>query len=218
MRNARALAMSTVSRCTKDGAYSNIELSNSIDASELNEADRNLYASLVYTTLENLLTIDHFINKVSNRRLEDTDDQIKNILRIGVCQIMFMDKIPESAACDESVKLAYKSAKPYVNGVLRNMCRMKEELKKGLEKADLSVRYSVSRDICALLKEQYPDEYIKILESFSVRLPLSLRVNTLRTNTETVAAETEGKIHHEIRDCVTVTKNISKVASASGSD
>ena len=218
MRNARALAMSTVSRCAHDGAFSNIELSNSIDAAQLSEADRNLYASLVYTTLENLLTIDYFIDKVSNRKMADTDEQIKNILRIGTCQIMFMDKIPESAACDESVKLAYKSAKPYVNGVLRNMCRMKDELKKRLEKASLSIRYSVSKDICDLIKEQYPNDYIKILESFSCRLPLCLRVNTLRTNAETVAAKTEGRLQNEINDCVLVTKNVAAVAKASGDD
>jgi len=218
MRNARALAMSTVSRCTHDGAFSNIELSNSIDAAQLSEADKNLYASLVYTTLENLLTIDHFIDKVSNRKMADTDEQIKNILRIGTCQIMFMDKIPESAACDESVKLAYKSAKPYVNGVLRNMCRMKDELRKGLEKESLSVRFSVSEDICSLIKEQYPRDYIKILEGFSYRLPLCLRVNPPRTNSETVAAQTEGRLHAEISDCVTVNKNVAAVAKASGDD
>ena len=216
MRNARALAMSTVSRCAHEGAFSNIELSNSLDASQLSEADRNLYASLVYTTLENLLTIDYFIDKVSNRKMADTDEQIKNILRIGTCQIMFMDKIPESAACDESVKLAYKSAKPYVNGVLRNMCRMKDELKKGLEKASLSVRYSVSEDICRLIKEQYPKDYLKILEGFSYRLPLFLRVNTLKTTVETVLAETEGRLHHELKDCVAVTKNVAQTAKASG--
>lgn len=218
MRNARALAMSTVLRCARDGAYSNIELSNSLDASTLNEADKSLYASLVYTTLENLITIDFFLSKVSERSMDDIDEQIRNILRVGTCQIMFMDKIPESAACDESVKLAYKSAKPYVNGVLRNMCRRKDELRNLLSRQSASVRYSVSEDICRLIKTQYGADTERILESFSTRLPLWLRVNTLRSNAESVAARTEGRISGEVKDCVCVTKNVAEVAKASGDD
>ncbi|MEG2118582.1 MAG: transcription antitermination factor NusB, partial [Clostridia bacterium] len=105
--------------------------------------------------------------------------------------ILFMDKIPQSAAVDETVKAAKIFADDrragFINGVLRNVCRLKDELIQQINAADDSIKYSLDYNMALMIKAQYPDKYNQIFESFFVKMPLFLRVNTLKTDTVSLA-------------------------------
>ena len=125
-------------------------------------------------------------NQFSNTKVEKMKPVIRNILRMGVYQILFMDKVPDSAACNEAVKLARKKGfdrlKGFVNGVLRNVARSKEELKYP-EKAKDMVSYlhiteSMPEWIVKLWIEQYGAEKTQeILSGLLKERPLTLRLD-----------------------------------------
>ncbi|HPE95212.1 MAG TPA: 16S rRNA (cytosine(967)-C(5))-methyltransferase RsmB [Bacillota bacterium] len=215
MNNPREMAANTVYRCTKEGAYSNLVISVILAQKELGEKDRGLYAALVYTTLERLLTIDYIISLNSNREMYRIDETVKNNLRIGVCQLFYMDKIPESAIVDEAVKLTPEDAKPFVNAVLRNICRNKQSLAEKAESSGDSIKYSISPDILTLIDTQYHDQYDEILQATRRRLPLVLRVNTLRITYNGLKRRMKGsRVSDIVPDTgLIITENIAQTAS-----
>jgi 16S rRNA (cytosine967-C5)-methyltransferase len=131
-RTARPVALEVLNRVLKDGAYSNITLLEALRKNDLSGPDKGLATELVYGTIKSLGTLDWILEHFSNRPLEDLDPEIRNILRMGLYQIYFLDKIPESAAVNESVNLAKKYAHlgvaKFVNAVLRSSIRGKNDL------------------------------------------------------------------------------------------
>src|SRR5690554_4011451 len=119
--NPRQLALKVLVDINKKDAYSNIEL-NKIGKG-LDPRDENLIRELVYGVIENRLYLDHVITKASKIRLKKLHPHILDIVRMGLYQIIFMDRIPDSAAVNESVKLAkkygHRGSVGYVNGILR---------------------------------------------------------------------------------------------------
>lgn len=107
MKNPRQMAMEILVDINKNKAYSNILIDKYLDKA-IDYRDRNLIRELVYGVLENKLYIDYIISKASKVKLKKIHHTILEILRIGIYQIVFMDKIPESAAVNESVNLAKK--------------------------------------------------------------------------------------------------------------
>ncbi len=122
----RRKALETLMDITDKGAYANLALKASLVG--LEERDAKWVSAAVYTTLDHLLYIDHVIAAYAKGRLKP---EIRGILRLGVCQALYMD-VPDSAACNESVKLAKEVGKGalsgFVNGVMRNICRNRENL------------------------------------------------------------------------------------------
>jgi len=122
----RRKALETLMEITDRGAYANLALKSALSGME--ERDTRWISAAVYTTLDHLLYIDHVIAAYAKSRLKP---EIRGILRLGVCQALYMD-VPDSAACNESVKLAKEIGKGalsgFVNGVMRNVCRNKETL------------------------------------------------------------------------------------------
>lgn len=122
--STRRVALKALSDIADKGAYANLCLKNAVDG--LDERDSKWVVAAVYTTLDNLLLIDHIIAAYAKGKL---DKSIKNILRLGVCQAKFMN-VPASAACNESVKLAKEIGKGalggYVNGVMRAVCKSED--------------------------------------------------------------------------------------------
>lgn len=181
--NAREIAFHTLKLCEKERQFSNIAVTNAIERYCLAGQDRDLYTRLVYGVIEKRLSIDYLIQQYTGKPVRRLDVSVLVLLRLSLYQIYFCDKIPESAAVSESVKLAgrYASrAKGFVNGVLRQACRERKDLPAcPATPEELSVRYSVDVDICRLLQEQYPDEYREILSSYE-KTPLHcLNVNAL---------------------------------------
>ncbi len=108
MSRARSLALQSIGAVLDRGAYSNIEASRALAGEQLSEADRGLYKQLFYGVLERVIPLDYCIGRFS--KMNRTSSMLTNILRLGACQILFLDRIPHRAAVDESVKLARRAA------------------------------------------------------------------------------------------------------------
>ena len=104
MMNARESAFLSLQKHENSGAYSNIELAYAIERGGLEGAEKALYTALFYGVIERKLTLDYYISLLSDRK--DIDANVRIILRIGLYQLIYMTKVPESAAVNESVKLA----------------------------------------------------------------------------------------------------------------
>ncbi len=130
--NARMVALQVLHSVASDGAYSNIALSAALQKSNLSAADRGLATELVYGTLRMQGTIDYCLGQLAKKPISSLPLWILLILRMGAYQLLFMDRIPPSAAINESVKLAKKKGHPgtvgLTNGMLRNLDRGRENL------------------------------------------------------------------------------------------
>jgi len=158
---ARRLALRVIRQVTEQGAYASLSLDKALENCGLISADRRLVSRLVYDTLDHLIYLDYVLSQVMAR--EDTDIKLRNILRLGACQILLEDRIPESAATDTSVRLCTEAGmeglKGVCNGILRNLVRKKDELvfpdpEKEPDKAE-SIRYSVPEWLWKKLKADY---------------------------------------------------------------
>ena len=184
-KSARALATEIIARCTGADGYSNLALDTAIQRNDLSAADRALLTALVYGVIEKQITLDYYISVLAKRRVEDIAPQIRDLLRVGLYQLAFMDRIPMHAAVNETVVLAPKRAKGFVNAVMRAYCREGKKIEFPRMEDDsvryLSVRYSFAESICERFLDEFGLERTEeLLSSFSIQPPLTLRVNTLR--------------------------------------
>ena len=177
-----------------NGKYTNLELSSVIKKYKFEGLDKSFFTALFYGTVEKMLTLDYCITKLSSIKPEKIDNMVMCLLRTGLYQILFMDKVPDSAAVNESVELAKrycpKSSVGYVNAVLRNASRNKEKLFKLIvsEKGTygISVMSSIPEDIIKCWQESYGEEKAaKIASHFANASPyVTLRTNTLKITRE----------------------------------
>lgn len=190
MANSRKTALKILLKIEQDNAYSNIVLNTCIKEDSLEGRDASFCSALVYGVLERKILLDYIIRQFTNIRLKKIEAPVLNILRMSVLQLAFMDKVPESAAVNESVKLAksirLNKASGFINGVLRSFVRAKCKYKLPDIKADkimyYSVMYSVPKEIVSLWINSYGEECtVKIMESLTGRPPIAIRVNTLKT-------------------------------------
>lgn len=196
--SAREAAFLSLRKIISDERYSNLEIDATIKKYGLEGVEKSLYARLVYGTVEHLVTIDYIIASFAKISVDRLEEAVANVLRLGVYQLFYLDKIPDSAACNESVilikKYSHRGADGFVNGVLRNIARNRDSIvfPDRNDKRYLSIRYSVPRLVTKLLEDQYGFETAeKILSALSVQPKLTVRVNTLVTDIESVAAKYE---------------------------
>lgn len=192
--SARQAAVISVTRMEKEGRYSNLELDSTLKKYGLTGAEKNLYTKLLYGVLERKITLDYLLSKLSSIPVEKLECEVRNILRVGLYQLLFLERIPKSAACNEAVKLAARRnprAKGFVNAVMRSASTMSfsdemEALRKAKkdDREYLSVRYSVSKELAELLSVQYGTAKAESMlsASFESGNNISLRVNTLKTD------------------------------------
>lgn len=215
--SARRAAVLSLVRIEKDGRYSNIELDSAIKKYALEGAEKGLYSRIVYGVLERLFTLDAILSSVCTRALGSLDAEIKAILRTGAYQLLYLDKIPQSAAVNESVNLAKKFGKGamgFVNGVLRSVTKIDTaaffaEKEKALSSAEfLSVKYSVLKETAELILSQYGGD--KAEDIFGSLLGedggVCLRVNTMKTSPEKLAKEMGGAVSELCPSCVVMKK------------
>ena len=189
----REIALKTLYKIDKEKAFSNIVLNEMINNNqkELKTRDIGLISEITYGVVTWKLTIDSIIEKHSKIKLKKISPWIINILRMGIYQIIFLDKIPKSAAVNESVNLAKKYGNRgsigYVNAVLRKVSEKDyEELKKIEDDIErLSKVYSMPKWIIQKLSEEKTlTEVEEICRCSNLRPSLSIRVNNLKTNKE----------------------------------
>ncbi len=186
MSDARETAFSVLSRIEKDSAYANLVLADMLK-NENSCADVKFSYALVKGVLERIISLDYMLSLCLNRPLKKLKPQVLTILRLGAYQILFMDKVPVSAAVNESVKLTKKHgcafASGLVNAVLRKVSSSGEVYPDKSNIIEyLSVRYSFPEYICKMFCEKYSFEYAeKIMASSLGPQTLYARYNTLKT-------------------------------------
>ena len=174
--NLRNLALDVIVSVMDKGAYSDKAIHAALEKHPgLEKRDRAFFTRLCQGTIEYAVSSDYIINMFSKTKVKKMKPVIREILRMGVYQIMHMDSVPDSAVCNEAVKLANKrkftNLKGFVNGVLRNISREKDKIKFPDKKdgfcAYASVRYSMPEWIVNYLCEEYgEDETERIFEGF----------------------------------------------------
>lgn len=205
--NERELVLEALLSITRDGEYSHIVLKNLLDLYQyLDKKERAFITRVVNGTLERLIEIDYIINQFSKVKVNKMKPVIRTILRFSVYQLKYMDSIPDSAVCNEAVKLAAKRGfhglKGFVNGVLRGISRNLDQITyPGKEDtvAFLSVRESLPEWLVREWLKTYDAETVKKMgEAFLETAPLSVRFDPRRI---TEAALTEMLKKEGVRAC-----------------
>lgn len=197
MSNPRNTALNVLMKIEQDNAYSNIALNNAIRENKLSGVDSSFVSALVYGVLERKITLDYIIKQYSKIPLRKIEIKTKMILRLGILQLIFMDKIPESAAVNESVNLAKKhklqKSSGFINGILRSITRSEEKYKLP-DKSDrvlyYSVKYSAPQELVKLWINSYGElNTEQLLKSLGGRPKICARVNTLKNDKNSLIAE-----------------------------
>lgn len=184
--NSREIVLETLLMITRDGEYSHIALKNVLDTYQyLNKKERAFITRVVNGTLERMIEIDYIINQFSKVKVNKMKPVIRTIIRSGVYQIKYMDSVPNSAVCNEAVKLAVKrgfvNLKGFVNGVLRSIAREIDKITYPSERdvvQNLSVRYSLPEWMVEQWLSEYDKDTVeKMGEAFLKEMPTTIRCN-----------------------------------------
>ncbi len=186
--NARKLALEAIEKITNKKAFSNIVVNEFLNKFELSEEDKSLFTNLVYGTIQNMITIDFYLEPYIMRKKPKS--WVKNLLYLSIYQIVYLD-IPEYAIVNESVDIANikdKAIGSFVNAVLRNFLRHPLRSLDGYDDIQqLSIKYSHPMWLVAYLLKDYSQDILeKILHENSIIKNDAIRINTLKTNKETV--------------------------------
>jgi len=188
--NLRKLALSLLTEYEELGKYVNLSLS-SHKTDGLSREERSFLAALVYTAVEHKLTYDYYISALSGRGIEKIDKTTKNILRLGLCQLLDMKGVPPFAAINETVTLARNvGERSFVNGILRTADRRRDSLPlpSGTGARHLSVKYSFPVWIVKRFTELFGSlEAEELLKKFNTVPPTDLTVNTNKISREDFA-------------------------------
>ena len=180
---ARETALNALMACRKSGAWSNGVLKEYIQRDRLDSRDAALATHLCYGVIQNRQKLDFYLKQFLTGKLKDLHPVVRDILHLGLYQILELDKIPDSAAVNESVTLAKKynknpKAASLVNGVLRNAVRSQGTLKAPVSYAD---KYSHPDELISLLKANLPKGKLEpMLIANNASPETVVQVNTLK--------------------------------------
>lgn len=190
--NIRSEILDILLSVTRDGVFSHIALREVLDKNRnLQKQDRAFITRVSEGTIEHMIELDFIIDQISKIPVRKMKPVIQNILRSGVYQLKYMDSVPDSAACNEAVKLAgkrgFSGLKAFVNGVMRSVARhLKAETICWPDQQQepvryLSVTYSMPEWLAGRMIRQFGFEKCeKIFQSFFEERPTSVRVNISR--------------------------------------
>lgn len=180
MKTARQVSFEILNRIFKDNSYSNIVLDSYLEKLDVNATDRAFVSAIVYGVAERVITLDFELSCYLKQPLRKLKPQVLTILRIGAYQILYMDKVPASAAINECVKLTKNNGLSFASGLVNAVLR-KISSNGITETDDLTVRYSMPKWLCDLWIENYGrDNAIALLEATFGAVETNLKVNTLR--------------------------------------
>ncbi|MDU6854076.1 MAG: 16S rRNA (cytosine(967)-C(5))-methyltransferase RsmB [Zhenhengia sp.] len=171
----------------KDDTYLQLALKKELDI--LEAKDKGFANELIYGTIKWRLRLDYVLDQFSKTPVKKMKPFVRQLMRMSVYQILFLDKVPASAAINEAVKIMHKrkmsNLSGFVNGVLRNIDRNKSEI----TYPNLSVYYSIPEWIITRWMKYYGEMETKaICESLSQRARVCIRINTLKTTKDKVKA------------------------------
>lgn len=190
MVNVRRIALQTLMRMQAGSGYSNLSLDAAIKKHQLDGRDRGLLTQLVMGVEERQTTLDYYIAALAGQKQRTIEPEVQMILRLGLYQLMFCDRIPAHAAVSETVSLCPSRARGFVNALLRGYMRRGEEIALPRDEVEnMSVVCGFPEAICRVLCRQYGVARTRsMLEAMNRPPRLTLRVNTLRVSREELMA------------------------------
>ena len=192
--NIREIALSLLEGYEAGGKYVNLALSSHI-TDKLTPAEISSLTALLYTTVEQKLRYDYYIGALSGRSNSEINPTTKNILRLGLCQILDMHSVPDFAAVNETVKLCgSRGERSFVNGVLRAAVRTKDNMTTPPREQNynryLSVKHSFPLWIVKMLSDVVGEgEIDSLLEFYNTYKYTDITVNKAKTALDEVKAE-----------------------------
>lgn len=195
--SARETALQVLSACRTASAWADASLRAQLDRSGMSGADAALCSRIVYGVLQNRLLLDFYLGAYCSQKIDHLQPPLADILRIGAYQILFLDKVPDSAAVNEAVNLAKLSgrekASGLVNAVLRKISLNKDQLPPIPDRDELrrlSIQYSHPRWLVKKLMPLLGDEGTEALLRIDNEVaPLTVQINPLKTSVSELAAE-----------------------------
>lgn len=185
--NEREIVLGVLLDILEHNVYSHIALGNVLEKYQyLDKKERAFVTRVTEGTLEHLLELDYILDWFSKVSAKSMKPVIRNILRSALYQLKYMDSVPDSAVCNEAVKLAVKKGfgplKGFVNGVLRNAARRLTEVEYPKEPLRaMSIRYSMPEWILKTWLARYDADTVeKMLRDFQKEKPLTIRCSTDR--------------------------------------
>lgn len=198
--NTRELILGILLEVNKEGQYSHLMIRSTLEKYQyLEKQERAFITRVCEGTLEYKIRLDYILNQFSTVPAEKMKPVIRELLRSSVYQILYMDSVPDSAVCNEAVKLARKKGfynlTGFVNGVLRKIAREYGSIRfpgKDQPQEYLSVIYSMPKWIVQRFLEEYGFEKTeKVLESFLKEKPTTIRIREYLVEKETVLESLE---------------------------
>ena len=208
---ARETALNVLLTCRKEGGWSNGVLKDYIIRDGLDSREAALATRLASGVLQNRLKLDHYLKQLLTGKLRDLHPVLRDILHLGLYQLLEMDRIPDAAAVNESVALAKKYCPKLrhgaglVNGVLRNAVRQKDSLEPPKSWVD---KYSHPQKLIDLLDGYVGHQNMEAMLRANNEAPATvIQVNTLKTTTEAlrISLEAQGmhvEAHPWLPDCL----------------
>lgn len=187
--NLRDIVLNILMDIETNNTFSNIAIGKALKKNQFSDKmERAFITRLAEGVVETKITLDYVINKFSKTKTEKCRPMIRCLLRMGCYQILYMNSVPDSAACNEAVKLAKKhglaSLSGFVNGVLRSIAKSKDAIEYPDMKKDyhyaMSIKYSMPKWLVEKLMEDYKDQGEKILEASFLERGTTIRVNTMK--------------------------------------
>ena len=210
--NLRELSLEMLIEINEKGKYSHLVLRDVLDKYQyISKQERAFLTRLTEGTIEHQIELDYIIDSFSKTKIKKMKPLIRNLIRMSVYQIKYMDSVPDSAVCNEAVKLSRKRGfgqlSGFVNGVLRNIARNISKIKYPEENdinKYLSVKYSMPEWIIGQWIVDYGKEKtINILEGFYADKPITIRTNLTKC--------TPGQLKERLRSEGVKVKEVSKL-------
>ena len=178
MKSARQTAFEILNKIQRDNSYSNLALDHALDKADTDNKDKKFVSALVYGVTERRITLDYNLSLYLSQPIKKLKPEVLTALRLGAYQILFMDKIPVSAAVNESVKLSKKNGAAFASGLVNAVLR--KIISNGLKTdGSMSVNYSAPEWLCDMWCRSYGRENAeKLLEASFGAVDTVLRVNT----------------------------------------
>lgn len=192
--NAREIALGIILEIVEKNSFSHQVLGRTLSQYQnIEKQDRAFITRLCDGTVERLITIDYIINQYSSVKVNKMKPIIRNLLRMSVYQLKYMNQVPDSAVCNEAVKLAkkkgFQNLSGFVNGVLRNIVRNPEKVTFPNESKEpvkyLSINFSIPESLIAYLINQYDYNTVKIM----LESALDDRKTTIRCNLNKITSD-----------------------------
>ena len=175
--NVREIVLDMLMELSKSDTYCHLLIRDVLKKyNYLDARDKAFIKKVTEGVIERRIELDYVINLFSNTKVNKMKPLIREVLRMSVYQILYMEQVPDSAVCNEAVKLVEKrkffQLKGFVNGVLRNIVRKKETI----SYTDISTKYSMPEWLVNKLKAAYDEKTVEaILAAFLEEKPVSIR-------------------------------------------